>query len=120
MYTANAYKIYETNNIKTASPKKLVVMLYEGAIKFCRLAEIAINENSIEKRNENLKRAEDIITELQITLNHDVGEIADKLEMLYAYMLSELIQSNINNDVTKVIFVRSMLTELKEAWNSIN
>ncbi len=120
MYAANAYKIYETNGVKTASPKKLLVMLYEGAIKFCRLAEMAINENNIERRNENLKRAQDIITELQVTLNHDAGEIAEKLEMLYSYMNSELVLANINNDVMKVTFVRSMLDELKEAWNSIN
>ncbi|MEA3423538.1 MAG: flagellar export chaperone FliS [Bacillota bacterium] len=120
MYAANAYKTYETNSVKTAPPKKLLIMLYEGAIKFCRLAEMAINENNIERRNENLKKAQDIITELQVTLNHDAGEIAEKLEMLYSYMNSELVQANINNDVTKIIFVREMLDELKEAWNSIN
>ncbi|MBN2258981.1 MAG: flagellar export chaperone FliS [Clostridiales bacterium] len=117
--TSNAYRIYESNNVKTASPKGLIIMLYEGAIKFCRFAEMAINENNIERRNENLKKAQDILTELQVTLNHDAGEIAEKLEMLYAYMNSELVQANIQNDGMKVAYVRSMLEELKEAWNAI-
>lgn len=118
--TANAYKKYGDNNIKTASQKGLLIMLYGGAIKFCRLAEVAISENNIERRNENLKRVQDIITELKVTLNYDTGEIADKLENLYSYMCSELAQANINNDEMKISSVRNMLNELKETWSSIN
>src|SRR6056297_1637228 len=109
--TSNAYKAYETNNVTTASPKKLLIMLYDGAIRFCRLAELAIRENNIEKKNEHLKRAQDILTELAATLNFEAGETAHQLSALYAFMTRELVDANIHMDAEKVQGVRGFLEE---------
>ncbi len=117
--TSNAYRIYETNNVTTASPKKLLIMLYDGAIRFCRLAEVAIIEKNIEKKNEHLKRAQDILAELSASLNFEAGETASQLGALYAFMTRELVEANIRMDVEKVKGVRGFLEELREAWKTI-
>ena len=118
--TSSAYKTYETNSITTASPKGLIMMLYDGAIKFCRLAEMAIDENNIERRNYNLKKVQDILIELRVTLNHDAGELAKNLEILYEFMYNQLVQANTKNDQLQVVEVRTMMTELKDAWKLIS
>lgn len=117
--TSSAYKTYETNYVTTATPEKLLVMLHEGAIKFLRLAELAIDDKNIERRSHNLVKAQDILFELRVTLNHDAGEIASNLEKLYEYMHHQLVQANIKNDKNLVIEVREMITELKEIWKQI-
>lgn len=118
--TSSAYKTYETNSITTASPKGLIMMLYDGAIKFCRLAEMAIDENNIERRNYNLKKAQDILIELRVTLNHDAGELAKNLEILYEFMYNQLVQANTKNDQAQVVEIRTMMTELKDTWKLIS
>ncbi len=118
--TSSAYKTYETNSITTASPKGLIMMLYDGAIKFCRLAEMAIDENNIERRNYNLKKAQDILIELRVTLNHDAGELAKNLEILYEFMYNQLVQANTKNDQMQVVEIRTMMTELKDTWKLIS
>lgn len=114
--TSNAYAIYQENNISTASSPKLLLMLYDGAIKFCRFAEIAIEEKNIEKRNHYLMRAQDIIRELTVTLNHDAGDISKQLEALYDFMNNELILANIHNERSKVEGVKNILEELRNTW----
>ena len=118
--TSSAYKTYETNSITTASPKGLIMMLYDGAIKFCRLAEMAIDDNNIERRNYNLKKAQDILIELRVTLNHDAGDLAKNLEILYEFMYNQLVQANTKNDQTQVVEIRTMMTELKDTWKLIS
>jgi len=117
---SNAYNIYETNNVTTASPKKLLIMLYDGVIRFCRLAEVAIREKNIEKKNEYLKRAQDILAELAASLNFEAGETAERLAALYAFMTRELVEANIRMDEEKVQEVRGFLEELREAWVAIS
>jgi|SRR6056297_476598 len=116
---SNAYKIYENNNVTTASPKKLLTMLYGGAIRFCRLAEIAMDEKNMEKKNDYLKRVQDILYELSLSLNFEAGEMAEQLSALYAFMIRELVDANLRMDVQKVKNVRLMLEELLEAWSEI-
>jgi flagellar protein FliS len=115
---ANPINTYQQNNINTASQGKLILMLYEGAVKFCRLAEMAIDEKNVEKRHNNLRKAKNIIQELALTLNREV-EFSEKLGALYAYMERQLISANINNDKNKINEVREILEELKDAWEQI-
>lgn len=122
MYNSNtsAYKTYANNSIQTATPKRLLIMLYEGAIKFCRLAEIGIHEGNMEAKNTNLIKVQNIVQELQITLNHDAGEIAGNLNTLYDYMNSRLLHANIHKDSSAVVEVRNMFEDLKLTWEKIN
>lgn len=112
--------VYKQNQITAASPKKLVTMLYSGCIKFLRLAELGLEENRLDRVNENIIKAQNIIQELRVTLNMDVeGEVAGQLASLYDYFLSELVQANIHKDKEKIMFVRNQMSELLEAWEVI-
>lgn len=117
--TSNAYQLYKQTDINTANSGKLLLMLYDGAIKFCRFSEIAMDEKDYDKKNTYLMRVQDIITELTVTLNSDAGDISKNLSMLYNYMESELIEANIKNDKDKVIWVRNMLENLRMTWAQI-
>lgn len=120
MNQANAYNAYKNNEVMTASRTKLVVMLYDGAIKNLKLAEFALQEKKIENVNNHLKKAQDIIAEFMSTLNFEEGgEIALNLQQLYEYMYFKLIRANIDKDSEAVVEVRSYLENLREAWLQI-
>jgi len=120
MAAQNIANVYKKNQITTASPKKLVILLYEGAIKALRLAELGLEENKLDLVNKNLIKAQDIITELQTTLDMDAGgEIAEQLAALYDYFLNELYQANIKKDNKNIVYVREKMTELLESWEEI-
>ncbi len=120
MNQANAYNAYKNNEVMSASQSKLILMLYDGAIKYLKLAEIAISEKKIEKTNENLKKAQDILAEFMSTLNfREGGEIAENLYSLYEYMYQRLIRANIDKDTAIVLEVRGYLEELRETWAKI-
>lgn len=117
----NAANVYKKNQIQTASPKQLVILLYEGAIKNIRLAELAQEQNDVQKVNQHLIKAQDIISELLNSLNYQDGEnaIASELSILYDYLLNELLQANLKKDINKMSSARNILNELLEAWTSI-
>lgn len=116
----NVSNIYKQNQINTASPKELVILLYEGCIKNLRLAELGLEENRLDLVNENLIKAQNIIQELMDTLDMaQGGEVATGLEGLYDYYLTELFQANIHKDKEKMIAVRENMKELLESWKEI-
>lgn len=120
MNQANAYNAYKNNEIMSASKTKLLLMLYDGAIKYLKLAEIAIAEKKIEKTNDNIKKTQDILVEFMSTLNFEEGgEIANNLYQLYEYMYQRLIRANIDKDVAAVSEVRGYLEELRETWTKL-
>lgn len=112
--------IYQTNQIATASPKKLLIMLYDGAIKNLRLAELSLNEKNLENVNKYLTKTQDIITEFMATLNfEDGGEVAQNLYRLYEYMDYRLIRANIDKDIEPIKEIRKYLEELRDTWMKI-
>jgi len=113
------YDQYKETQIKTATQGKLIVMLYEGAIKFLKIAKNAINEKEIESAHNNIVRAQDIIMELLLSLNMEAGEIAEKLYSLYLYMNKRLMEANIYKKIEPIDEVLKMLTELKDVWAQI-
>lgn len=120
MSQKNISDIYRQNQINSASPKDLVILLYEGCVKKIRLAELALEENRLDLVNEHLIKAQDIITELSNTLDMESGgEIAENLDALYDYLLNELYKANIHKDVEKMEYVRNQMNELLESWKEI-
>ncbi len=112
--------IYQTNQIATASPKKLLIMLYDGAIKNLRLAELSLNEKNLENVNKYLTKTQDIITEFMATLNfEDGGEVAQNLYQLYEYMDYRLIRANIDKDIEPIKEIKKYLEELRDTWMKI-
>ena len=118
----NGYEQYQVNQVETADPKQLVVMLYEGAIRF--LEEALANIDNFKKYdlvNNKILRAQDIITELMVSLDMDKGgEIADNLLSLYLYMKKELLEANIKKERESVERVIKMFRELLDAWKQID
>ena len=117
------YAAYQNTNIKTASQGKLVVLLYEAAVKNLKDAESLIDEenkikpSNMEKFGKFLQKAQAIITELQVSLDMEKGgEIAKNLMSLYIYFNQELISVNINHDKTKLEYIEQQMSELLKAW----
>lgn len=117
------YAAYQNTNIKTASQGKLVVLLYEAAVKNLKNAESLIDEenkikpSNMEKFGKFLQKTQAIITELQVSLDMEKGgEIAKNLMSLYIYFNQELISVNINHDKTKLEYIEQQMSELLKAW----
>ncbi len=114
----NGYAAYANNKIMTASPAELTLMLYEGAIKFCNIAIMAIEENSIEKANNNIQKVENIITEFQATLNHKYP-IAREFDNVYNYLQRRLTEANMKKDKDILEEVLGHLRILRDTWKEV-
>ena len=109
---ANAYK---TQQIMTASPEELTLMLYNGALRFVSESVRAIENNDMEQANQKNLRVQDIIREFMLTLDTQY-EIAHSWMPLYEYMEHLLIQANVKKDTALLLEVKSMLSELRDSW----
>ncbi len=108
---------YLANQIASASPEQLLLMFYDGAIRFTTLAMKAIEENDIPKRSYYINKASAIVTELDATLDRDRDpQLAENLDALYSYMLREYMSANRDNDVEPLKVIVTMLKELRETW----
>jgi len=115
--SAAQFSQYLANQVNTASPEQLLIMLYNGAVRFLTEAECAMEEGRVAQRGMLISRAIDIINELNVTLNHEIGgEISANLEALYDYMNRELLQANIKDDLERIVLVKEMLTGLRDTW----
>ena len=112
---ASAYR--QTELVTSEDPKKLILMLYDGAIRFLEHARAGVLSGDIRRRGENLSKVLAIIGELNACLNMDAGgETAEFLRGLYMYMLTELPKVSINNDMEIVDKSMRYLKELRKLW----
>jgi flagellar protein FliS len=115
-----AFKAYQRIGISTADPVKIVVMLYEGAIKNLRRAAEHFGESRKDRGSERIKKALDIIHYLHSTLDFDHGgAIAENLARLYDYARDTLSAANIEADVEKIHTAMEILQTLLEGWQGI-
>lgn len=120
MNQAYGRSIYQETQVTAAPQKKLITMLYDGAIKNLKLSIVSIEEKDIEKANNLLIKAQNIISEFMITLDFDKGgDISTSLYSLYDYMYNTLIKANIDKDIEKIEEVIKYLEELRETWSQI-
>ncbi|QOR66244.1 flagellar export chaperone FliS [Cytobacillus suaedae] len=115
MATTNPYASYQTNAVTTASPGELTLMLYNGCLKFIKLARKGIEEKNIELKNTNLQKAQNIIRELMVTLNMDL-EVSKNLMAMYDYINRQLMEVNIKNDLDILTEVEGYVTEFRDTW----
>ncbi|HOQ17432.1 MAG TPA: flagellar export chaperone FliS [Defluviitaleaceae bacterium] len=115
MTQQNAYNNYRNNVIMTASPQELTLMLYDGALKFCRQAMLAIDEGKIKEAHEYIVRVEDIIEEFQATLDKKY-EISSSLDLLYDYIYRRLVEANVQKDKAILEEVYGLIKELRDTW----
>ncbi len=111
----NPYNQYKENSVLTASPQELTLMLFNGAIKFINLGRISIEKNDIEGKNNALKRAQDIISELNMTLDMNY-DISKSLRPLYLYINERLLEANLRKDTACLDEAQAMVTELRDTW----
>ncbi|HVK62451.1 MAG TPA: flagellar export chaperone FliS [Bdellovibrionales bacterium] len=113
----NAYQKYKTTSVQSASREKLLLMLYEGAIRFTKLGIQAAEQKNIAERGANIGRAYDIILELNNTLDHKVGgEISKNLEQLYMFITDQYTQGNISGDPQYLRNALKVLETLYDGW----
>jgi flagellar protein FliS len=116
----NGHDRYLETAVETASPARLIVMLYDGAIRFINEAAHAMRQRDYEAQNAKLQRAQKILAELISSLDFDKGgEIAENLFRLYTYMYNQLVEANINDNLDRLQHVVHLLSELREAWDAI-
>ena len=111
---------YIENMVKTASPAKLIELLYMKAIDVLKEAEELIKERKYVEANEKIKRAQDIVVELNLSLDVERGgQIAQNLRALYNYLFQRLIEGNVKKDISALREVRGFLEDLLETWREV-
>lgn len=116
--TSNAYSQYANNRILTASPAELTLMLYDGAIKFCNIAIVGIENGNIQKAHDNIMKVQRIIEEFQITLNFDYP-IANDFNNVYNYLLRRLREANMTKDKAILEEVNTHIHTMRDTWKEV-
>ena len=117
---SNYQNAYKKASVNTLDQNKLIIMLYDGAIKNANFAVQYMESGEIEKVHDSLIKTKNIVTELLATLNMEQGgEIAKNLKSLYSYMFSQLIEANMEKKTEPVLTVIDLLKELRGAWVQI-
>lgn len=118
MQTMNPYvKQYQKNQIETATPEQVLILLYDGAILYLNKAKVALEQNDLEQWNKNLLGCERIILEFMDTLDmENGGDLAKNLYGLYEYFYNTLVQANLNKNTQKVDEILRHLKGLRETW----
>lgn len=118
MALPNAYTQYNNNRILTASPAELTLMLYEGAIKFCNIAIVGIEQNDIQKAHANIMKVEKIIDYLRKTLDMKYP-VAQDFENIYVYLDRRLREANTKKDAEILKEVKMHLDSVRDTWKEV-
>lgn len=114
----NKMSAYQRNAILTASPAELTLMLYEGAIKFCNIAKMAIEKGDVQKAHDNIKRAEDIITEFRVTLDRKYP-VWEDFERVYDYIYRKLVDANMHKSIEELDEALKYIREMRDTWKEV-
>jgi flagellar protein FliS len=112
--------VYKETSVTTQNKGRLVVMLYDGAIKFMKLAIEKIEVGDVEGKSHCINKAVDIVNELNAVLNtQEGGEIAANLRKLYLFMSNRLAEADVKRDTQRIRDVISLMEELNQGWKAI-
>ena len=111
----NPYDKYRNNTVFTATKEELTLMLYDGALRFCNQAMVALENKDYAKTNELIIKVEDIVREFQITLDMKY-EISTQLNLIYDYLYTRLVAANMGKDMEILSEVRDHLRGLRDTW----
>ncbi len=121
MSLPNPYAQYRQNSVETSTPTRMVVMLYDGAIRFLTQALPAMHAHQYDRQSEMIGRAQDIIAHLRDTLNFGAGgPVAGHLSQLYTNLLDSLTDANIHDRPERVEQAIAALRELRDAWAEVD
>lgn len=117
MYSQSQMDHYKSIQVETATPERLLLMLYDGAIRFATVAHGAMIDKQIETAHDHLLKCEAILIELMSSLNHEIGgEISQNLLALYEFMYHHLVQANIKKEADRIQEVIDLLSDLRQTW----
>lgn len=119
MYTANPYNAYKQNSVNTASKEQLLLMLVDGAVKYTKIARLAILDRNIERAHKELVRVQDIFLELMITMDRS-STAMDDLYQLYEYIKNELARANMKKDIKIIDEVLPLIEEIRDMWHEVD
>ena len=111
----NPYDKYRNNTVFTATKEELTLMLYDGALKFCNQAIVAMENKDYVRTNELILKVENIVREFQITLDMKY-EISGQLNLIYDYLYTRLVAANMGKDMEILTEVRDHLRGLRDTW----
>jgi len=115
---ANAAKLYQQNSINTASPAKLTLMLYDGAVKFCNIALEGIEEKDIQKAHTNIMKAEKIIVELRVSLDRKY-KVWEDFDRVYDYVYRRLVEANMKKDPEILKEAMKHIKTMRDTWKEV-
>ncbi len=118
MPAQNPYEQYQRNKVLTATPSEVTLMLYEGAIKFCNIAIMAIENNEMEKAHTNIMKTQRIIEEFRNTLDRQY-EVAEDFDRIYVYVLRRLFDANVKKDKEILEEINGHLRSLRDTWKEV-
>ena len=114
------YQSYQKNKYETASPHRLITMLYDGAIRFANQAIVSIEKNDIEQKGIAIQKFQDIMYELISCLNFKEGkDIANNLFSLYTYTIELSMKGSLDKNIEPLKEAITIVTEIKDAWTQI-
>jgi flagellar secretion chaperone FliS len=116
---AGANRAYTESSVLTAPPERLVVMLYDGAIRFLKQAAVAERGGQHQMFLDRLRRAEAIIDELNVTLDMSQGEVAARLRSIYLFCKRHLVEAHLKRDPNQIDVVIRLLSDLRESWQQL-
>ncbi len=114
----NAASAYKNSKINTASPAELTLMLYDGAVKFCNIALMALEKNDYEKVNVNIIKAENIIVEFRRTLDFKYS-VAKDFDNVYEYIYTRLVEANLKKDSEILEDALNRIKDMRETWREV-
>ncbi|MGP0629398.1 flagellar export chaperone FliS [Nitrospina sp. 32_T5] len=111
---------YQINEVSTSNQGKLILMMYDGAIRFVTMAMESMDQNDVAHKSAYIQKSRDIVNELMVALDTDKGgEVTRNLERLYQFILRQLTHANIKNDKAALQSILRVMTPLREAWDQI-
>jgi flagellar secretion chaperone FliS len=110
---------YTQRNVMTATPGQLVVMLYDGMIRFLQQGAAALDRGDRGEAGLKMSRAQAIVTELRCTLDMTQGAVAQNLASIYDWVTDEMMTARVEGDAARIRFVTAQMTELRGAWAQI-
>ena len=118
MALPNAYAQYNNSKVLSASPGELTLMLYDGMIRFCNLAEAAVEKKDIQKAHTNIMKMQKIIDYLRQTLDMNYP-VAEDFERMYVYLSQRIVLANTSKDLAVLQEVNGHLHAIRDNWKEV-
>jgi len=116
MYATRSALAYQRIEVESADPRRLVVMLFDAAVRFLHQAQEAMARRDYEKQCEAIVRVQNILSELTCALDPNAGAIAGPLGALYSCMYSQLVEANVRDDLELLREITGQMEQMRDAW----